>query len=917
MADAPSLTSFQKFTASAASVAKTVDPLWGAAGLVQIATAKNKMRELVNVAKEFALMPIVWPASLLGALAGVKGMIKGLVVETGSLAAAFERMAKVRAMVDMFTPLMRNAAAARTRIVELYDVTRKSPFNVDQWAAASKQLEILTKGAMGGGKSLDFIGNAALTAGVGVDQMAEVFGEAVKEIKEGVDVKAATAGLQQMGLVTYDVADSLKRLQDTGAGSEELIGKLSTTVATNSGSMKRWADSAEGVAKRQADAWNDLKVAVGKPWTGKETAIAKNMLAIIQNLTPAIVAISEAFSYFTGGLSVAFSWLGKMLSSIPGLATIVKILTLAVLGMAHAFALKWMVEAVQGIGMIGGALKNLIALCADTINWVGKMVVKLAAAVVEARALSMLQKGSTMRGGGVVGGAASAEAEAAGGALMAKGAELLAKSEAMKKAGFAIQNVIKSIWASFTGFLEAIGVGLGEFFAIFVVLAALAVGIKSLYDRTKKLKEENEAYIGLRDKLHKDLEAAHDLETGLKAISAAEDEYAKSKEKTRGLERREAGKSQFRKNFEEFFFPVIHKELEQSRKQTAGYLKEVEHGKKMFAEGRFGVSQKEQDIMLAMERRKLAMRQIGYERDVSRHRETNEVDLMAKEEARHANFAKQGDETLAKELEYEDMRRHRAKQLHEGETRLTVEQKRERKKAEEELANFRRTRGSDLMKREQALRDLEAKGKGFTPEAIAERKRLQVLREETVTNREQHAEEAERMRAAIEQKRKDQFDYKTELDRDIKQKEAFRAGRAKEGLELRDLGFAVKNFQDASSHGFSEADSLNMAMRKTKEDIIAAHGGPVVSELARIGGAAGAAAQQNLYDVNRQMLAVQKNMEKYLAGMHAATDEPDPVPNNYSNDHPNPNGPSAGSVGAAAPAPSKRGPVTIMGVTLG
>ena len=164
---------------------------------------------------------------------------------------AFERM------TAQFKTLIGNMDEARAHMRMLQELGDTPPFNMEQFAAASRALMVMTDGALGFRKSLELIGDAAAATGQPIESLAHEVGRAYAIIRDGQPLTRATMALRSMGVLTPEVAARLDELQKSGASTTEIWGELETALKRYKGAMEETEQTADGLMGAIKSQWDD------------------------------------------------------------------------------------------------------------------------------------------------------------------------------------------------------------------------------------------------------------------------------------------------------------------------------------------------------------------------------------------------------------------------------------------------------------------------------------------------------------------------------------------------------------------------------------------------------------------------------------------------------------------------------------
>lgn len=176
-----------------------------------------------------------------------------------AISSAMEFMRKTFAFEKMtvqFKTLIGNMDEARAHMRMLQELGNTPPFSLEEFAAASRQLMVMTEGALGYKKSLELIGDAAAATGQPIQNLAHEIGRAFAIIRDGQPLTRATMGLRNMGAITPEVAAKLDELQKSGASTVEIWKTLEEHLQRFKGAMKETEQTGEGIIGAIQSQWD-------------------------------------------------------------------------------------------------------------------------------------------------------------------------------------------------------------------------------------------------------------------------------------------------------------------------------------------------------------------------------------------------------------------------------------------------------------------------------------------------------------------------------------------------------------------------------------------------------------------------------------------------------------------------------------
>ena len=163
---------------------------------------------------------------------------------------AFEKMAV------QFKTLVGSMDEARAHMHMLQELGNTPPFSLDEFAAASRSMMVMTEGVLGFKKSLELVGDAAAATGQPIQNLAHEVGRAFAIIRDGQPLTRATMGLRNMGAITPEVAAKLDELQKAGASTSEIWNTLEEHLKRFEGAMKDTEETGDGLVGAIKSQWD-------------------------------------------------------------------------------------------------------------------------------------------------------------------------------------------------------------------------------------------------------------------------------------------------------------------------------------------------------------------------------------------------------------------------------------------------------------------------------------------------------------------------------------------------------------------------------------------------------------------------------------------------------------------------------------
>lgn len=317
----------------------------------------NKVLEYIIRAKDAT------GSAVSSALSKLKGLASGIGSNLMNIKAGFDMMASAakyalgklqkafqfETMTVQFKMLMGSMDEAKAHMAMLQKMGDTPPFSLEQFAAASRSLMVMSDGALGFEDSLNMVGDAAAATGQPIENLAHEIGRAYAIIRDGQPLTRATMGLRNMGAITPEVAEKLDDLQKAGASNAEIWGVLTGELKKFKGSMDETATTGDGLMGAIQSQWDDAVRTFGgallettksglslmleklkelnedgtiNVWADK---VGRAMGGVAETLKTAIgwfAKVKEAYDWVRDGLEVIGSGVGSFVGTLMGGGTL-------------------------------------------------------------------------------------------------------------------------------------------------------------------------------------------------------------------------------------------------------------------------------------------------------------------------------------------------------------------------------------------------------------------------------------------------------------------------------------------------------------------------------------------------------------------------------------------------------------------
>lgn len=209
----------------------------------------NAIKSALNRLKSFA-------ASVGSNLQNIRAGIGMLHTAVSQAMAFMSKAFEFEKMTVQFKTLIGSMDEARDHMRMLQEMGNTPPFSLEEFAAASRQLMVMSDGALGFKKSLELVGDAAAATGQPIQNLAHEIGRAYAIIRDGQPLTRATMGLRNMGAITPEVAAKLDELQKSGASVTQIWETLTAELGKFKGAMAETEQTGDGLVGAIKSQWD-------------------------------------------------------------------------------------------------------------------------------------------------------------------------------------------------------------------------------------------------------------------------------------------------------------------------------------------------------------------------------------------------------------------------------------------------------------------------------------------------------------------------------------------------------------------------------------------------------------------------------------------------------------------------------------
>jgi len=195
---------------------------------------------------------------------GIGGGLAAGVAGIGGLGLAISKAANLETITTQFETLLGSAKAAKDRIGELVQFAAKTPFELPEITAASKMLEVMAGKTLSTGKGLTMVGDVAAASGASFEEAARAIGRLYSNLQSNRPAGEALQRLQEIGAISGDLRGKIEKLVEAGNG-KMAWDAAAAGLARFSGGMDKLSKNFIGMMSTLRDGISALMVAVGTP----------------------------------------------------------------------------------------------------------------------------------------------------------------------------------------------------------------------------------------------------------------------------------------------------------------------------------------------------------------------------------------------------------------------------------------------------------------------------------------------------------------------------------------------------------------------------------------------------------------------------------------------------------------------------
>jgi hypothetical protein len=290
----------------------------------------------------------------------------GAALNAQRMAEALKASDGAERLKQQFEQLLGSASAAKRQVEMLAKVASGSAFTFDSLADASKNLQVLTNGALNSEKALKKVQDVAAATGAPVDTMATAVADLYNALKTGDGVEAASAQLKNMGAISQETAQRLDSLNASGVGLATTWQVVEADLNKANGAASALGGTIAGLQQQLANIQQGSDTKIGEMMAEGEKAGYRAAIGFKKFTAAVEEANAGPWSALFGAINSVKEAVGGMLGRIAETDAVKSIFqSLSVVAIAALIAINYTIVAlIVGIGkfiVACGALRVAMA----------------------------------------------------------------------------------------------------------------------------------------------------------------------------------------------------------------------------------------------------------------------------------------------------------------------------------------------------------------------------------------------------------------------------------------------------------------------------------------------------------------------------------------------------------------------------
>lgn len=256
----------------------------------------------------------------------------------GALRTALSSAFRFETIERQFKTLIGSIDDAKKHMQDLKELGDTPPFSIEQFAAASRSMMVMSEGVLGYKESLVLVGDAAAATGTDIQTMGHAVGRLYALIRDGQPIGRAALELRNIGVLTPEVVEKLDRMQKAGASNVEMWNIVTESLSRYGGAMAEAEQTGEGLAAAISTRWDNIVRSFGEAFSDlakdgmgqvletmkrleEDDTIyewARTAAEVVEQLASAMQSVAKPFVWMWEAAGKLDAWTGDAIEKIFG-----------------------------------------------------------------------------------------------------------------------------------------------------------------------------------------------------------------------------------------------------------------------------------------------------------------------------------------------------------------------------------------------------------------------------------------------------------------------------------------------------------------------------------------------------------------------------------------------------------------------
>jgi hypothetical protein len=246
----------------------------------------------------------------------------GAALNAQRMAEALKASDGAERLKQQFEQLMGSSSAAKKQVEMLAKVASGSAFSFDSLADASKNLQVLTSGALNSERALKKVQDVAAATGSPVDTMATAVADLYNALKSGDGVEAASGQLQNMGAISMVTAKKLEALNASGVGLATTWQVVEADLNKANGAASALGGTIAGLQQQLANIQQGSDTKIGEMFAEGEKAGLRAAIGFKKFTAAVEEANAGPWAEFNGAINSVKEAIGGFLGAVAETDTV-------------------------------------------------------------------------------------------------------------------------------------------------------------------------------------------------------------------------------------------------------------------------------------------------------------------------------------------------------------------------------------------------------------------------------------------------------------------------------------------------------------------------------------------------------------------------------------------------------------------